>query len=201
MGGYGSGRSTGAATCEGCQNIDLAWLRPRGMLSPGRYSTLTWSVGGERIGSITLVAQQDGVRLLYRTKDGNGAPVEVNELVPFTYTPTMFGGQRQWFRCPRCYRRCRKIYGGRYFRCRRCNRLRYASQSEDATQRALSRAHKVAKRLHDRWGGTTVEEYEFPPKPPRMRWTTYQRLEEQYDRLQDRWGVAVMARFGRYLVK
>jgi hypothetical protein len=34
-----------------------------------------------------------------------------------------------------------------------------------------------------------------------MRWATYQRLEEQYDRPQNRWGVAIMARFGRYLVK
>src|SRR5262249_21797030 len=142
-----------------------------------------------------------GLRLLYRTKDGNGAPVEVNELAPFAYTPTRLGGQRQWFRCLKCYRRCRKIYGGRYFRCRLCYRLRYASQSEDKAQRAMRRADKVAKRLHDMWGGMTVEEYEFPPKPPRMRWATYQRLEEQYDRLQDRWGVAIMARFGRFLAK
>jgi hypothetical protein len=42
-----------------------------------------------------------------------------------------------------------------------------------------------------------VEEYEFPPKSPRMRWGTYWRLEEQFDRLQNRWGVTVMARFGR----
>jgi hypothetical protein len=171
------------------------------MLTPGRYSMLTFSVGGERIGSITLVAQQDGVRLLYRMKNDNGASVEVNELVPFAYTPSRFGGQRQWFRCLKCYRRCRKIYGGRYFRCRRCYRLRYASQSEDATQRALSRAHKIAKRLHDMWRGTTEEEYEFPPKPPRMRWATYQRLEEQYDRLQDRWGIAITARFGRHFAR
>ena len=119
----------------------------------------------------------------------------------FAFTPTRFGGQRQWFRCLKCYRRCRKLYGGRYFRCRRCYDLRYASQREDAAQRALSRAQKIAKRLHNMWGGTTEEEYEFPPKPPRMRWATYQRLEQQYDRLQNRWGVAIMSRFGRYLVK
>jgi hypothetical protein len=41
----------------------------------------------------------------------------------------------------------------------------------------LDRARKIAKRLHDRWGGVTEEEYEFPPKPPRMRWATYNRLE------------------------
>jgi len=84
------------------------------MLTPGRCSTLNWSLGGEQIGSITLAAQQDGVRLLYRMKDDNGASVEVNELVLFAYTPTRFGGQRQWFRCLKCYRRCRKIYGGRF---------------------------------------------------------------------------------------
>jgi hypothetical protein len=167
------------------------------MLTPGRISTLTWSLGGDRLGSITLAAQQDGVRLLYRMKDDNGAPVEVNELVRFAFTATRFGGQRQWFRCLKCHQRCRKIYGGRYFRCRRCYRLRYASQSEDVSQRALRRADKIAKRLHDMWRGTTVEEYEFPPKPPRMRWGTYRRLEQQFDRLQDRWGVTVMARFGR----
>src|SRR5262245_30199322 len=57
-----------------------------------------WSLGGDQIGSITLAAQQDGVRLLYHMKDANGARVEVNELVTFAYTPTRFGGQRQWFR-------------------------------------------------------------------------------------------------------
>jgi hypothetical protein len=56
------------------KNIDLAWLRRRGMLTPGCYSTLTWSLGGNRIGSITLVAQQDGVRLLYHMKNANGGP-------------------------------------------------------------------------------------------------------------------------------
>jgi hypothetical protein len=70
------------------------------MLTPGRYSTLTWSIGRERIGSITLAAQQAGVRLIYHTKNANGERVDVNELVPFTYTPTRFGGQRQWFCCP-----------------------------------------------------------------------------------------------------
>jgi hypothetical protein len=46
------------------------------------------------------------------------------------------------------------------------------------------------------WGGTTEAEYDFPPKPPRMRWATYQRLEAQYDELENRWAVGMMARFG-----
>jgi hypothetical protein len=115
MGGFGSGgrNATGAATCESCLSIDLAWLRRRGMLQLGRHSPLTWSLAGEQTGSI-MIAQHDGVRLRYQTKDRDGLPVDVNELVPFVYTPTRFGGRRQWLRCLKCGRGCRKIYGGRY---------------------------------------------------------------------------------------
>jgi hypothetical protein len=85
----------GPPTCEACLNIDLAWLRRRGMLQPGRFSTLTWSQFGEKIGSITLAAQSGGVRLVYRTKDRDGAPIEVNnELVIFVYLLPPAGRQR-----------------------------------------------------------------------------------------------------------
>ena len=91
-----------------------------------------------------------------------------------------------------------EVYGGRYFRCRPCYRLRYASQSEKADQRASDRARKIAKRLHDKWGGATEDEYDFPPKPPRMRWATYNRLEAQYDDPENRWALGIMTRFARY---
>ena len=167
------------------------------MLTPGRYSTLTWSQAGEQTGSITLIAQHDGVRLRYQTKDREGSPVDVNELVAFAFTPTRFGGHRQWLGCLKCGRRCRKILiGGRYFRCRLCHRLRYTSQREKPDQRASDRARKIAKRLHDKWGGATEEEYDFPPKPPRMRWATYNRLEAQYDEFENRRAIGAMARLG-----
>jgi hypothetical protein len=56
----------------------------------------------------------------------------------------------------------------------------------------------AAKRLHDKWGGVTEDEYDFPPKPPRMRWATYSRLEAQYDDLENRWALGIMTRFARY---
>jgi hypothetical protein len=74
------------------------------MLAPGRYSTLTWLQGGQETGSITLAAQHDGVRLIYRTKDSDGLPVKVDEFVAFSYTPSRFGGLRQWLRCLKCGR-------------------------------------------------------------------------------------------------
>ena len=67
----------------------------------------------------------------------------------------------------------------------------------------MQRADRIANRLHDMWGGKTKAEYDFPPKPKRMRWATYQRLLDQYDQLQNRWGIGMMslsfvARFSRF---
>jgi hypothetical protein len=114
VGGFGSGRRGygSAPTCEGTHSIDLACLRRRRMLEPGRISTLTWSIGGERLGEISLAAQTNGVRLLYNLTGRDGTKTSINELVPFAYTATMFGGRRRWLMCLKCGRRCRRIFGG-----------------------------------------------------------------------------------------
>ena len=202
MGGFGSGRYgfSSAGTCESRHSIDLAWLRRRGIVPPGWIggrTTLTWSRGGEKTGSIGVLVQDGGLRLTYAVTAHDGTKISVDELVPFAYTATRFGGQRQWLTCIKCGRFCRKIYGGRYFRCRQCHRLKYASQNEDSAQRAMQRANRIANRLHDMWGGKTKAEYDFPPKPKRMRWATYQRLLDQYDELQNRWGIGMMHMIGR----
>ena len=197
MGGIGSGRYSysGGPTCESARSIDLAWLRRRGMLKPGRYS-LTWSIRGEPAGSISMIAQAGGVHLLYWVTGSNGERSSVNEFVPFAYTPTRFGGRRQWLMCPKCGRRCRRIFGGRHFRCRQCDGLVYAPRNETSAQRAMHRADSIANRLHDMWKGTMKANWEFPPKPSRMRWKTYWRLKRQFDELQGRWMAGVMGRFG-----
>jgi hypothetical protein len=170
-------------------------LRRRGMLRPGRYS-VAWSHGGDPSGSISLVAQADGVRLLYWATGSNGQRTSVNELVPFRYTATRFGGRRQWLTCLRCGRRCCRLFGGRYFRCRQCHGLKYASRNENPVQRAMNRADRIANRLHDMWKGATKAKWEFPPKPSRMRWKTYRRLKARYERLQGQWTLGIMSRFG-----
>jgi hypothetical protein len=81
-----------APTCESTRSIDLAWLRRRGMLKPGRYS-LEWSSVSESAGSISIVAQANGLRLLYRITGQDGAKTLMDEFMPFAYTATMFGGR------------------------------------------------------------------------------------------------------------
>ena len=114
--------------------------------------------------------------LLFRHRSGPGSEWEdVKETVPLEWTPCNFGGVRPWFICPGvgCGRRVAVLYGpGRYFLCRHCYDLRYASQREDKTHRALRRAQKVRERLE---GSTNMRE-PFPEKPKGMHWRTYERL-------------------------
>ena len=96
----------------------------------------------------------------------------------------------QWLTCLKCRRRCRRIFGGRYFRCRQCHGLVYASTRAPAYQRAIDRAERLRKRAGGKRGAFDNEP--FPPKPKRMRWRTYRRLEEQYEELQWRWTASII---------
>jgi hypothetical protein len=76
-------------------------------------------------------------------------------------------------------------FGRRYFRCRQCYGLVYASTREPLHQRAIDRADRLRKCVVGVRGAFDGED--FPPKPPRTRWRTYWRLERQYEELQVRW--------------
>jgi hypothetical protein len=156
--------------------------------------TITSSQRGQKIGSIGYRVETGGLRLIYRTRPHGGEWRDVNELVPFVWTQTRFGGQRRWFQCLSCARRCRILYGGSRYRCRRCHGLKYESQYEPSYQRAVNQADKLRKRVGGERGA--FDEEPFPPKPKGMHWKTYRRLEERYDDLQSAWTVGVIQRFG-----
>lgn len=196
MGGFGSGRPGGFATLKTTdyRKIDLPWLNRRGILRSHASSTITWSRGGHRTGSISVACREEGLRVMYTVSPHNGAPFQVDEIIPWAWTDTAFGGRRRWFRCPRCKDRCATIYGGAYFRCRACHGLQHASKYEPAYDRAMERANRMRERLGDTQC-TAFDFDELPPKPKRMRWTTYKRLEADYAQLQRRWKVGVIRRF------
>jgi hypothetical protein len=120
--------------------------------------------------------------LSYRVRIGSGDWLDIREAVPIVYMPCRFGGTRSYFLCPNavsnvyCGRRVVKLYGvDRYFLCRHCYRLAYASQSEDALNRTLRRASKIRLRLAGKPGMAAG----FPSQPKGMWRRTYERLRDR----------------------
>jgi hypothetical protein len=121
-----------------------------------------WSL--ERLGSLEI-----------RTRDyWTGEPLKIDDKVYLAPSRSHFGGLRWWFLCPHLNRRVRTLYlprSGHHFWSRRAYELAYASQRETKYDGALRRACKLRLRL----GGDPADD-EYPDKPPRMRWATYDRL-------------------------
>ena len=99
----------------------------------------------------------------------------MTDSIAIVHLPCRFGGSRAYFICPGprgtdCGRRITKLHlSNRYFLCRHCTKLAYASQFENSWQRALRRANKLKQRL-----GIDVGIAEpFPEKPKGMWVRTY----------------------------
>ncbi len=179
MGGVGSGnwyRLDKKGTTDGCHTLDVRDLYRDGLLKTGSSFSTRWLRGDRQTGSISGFVYHDRVILSYRQRSGLGSEWEdVKEPISLEWTPCNFGGERPWFICPgaRCGRRVALLYGlGKYFLCRHCYDLRYESQREDKTHRALRRAQKIRQCL----GGSANIMEAFPEKPKGMHLKTYMRL-------------------------
>ena len=100
------------------------------------------------------------------------------DTIAIVHLPCRFGGSRAYFICPGprgtdCGRRTTKLHlSGRYFLCRHCTKLAYASQFETSWQRAVRRANKLKQRLDM---GVGLAE-PLPEKPKGMWARTYGHL-------------------------
>ena len=202
MGGYNSGRWGGRATVEatGCLRLDVnvvaravrEALEKAGAppLGPGRKPaamtfTWRWNRNGEAepFAEVEMALRFEGTagtaRLRYAIQHRSAATGFQDYTVALEAAPCRFGGWRWWWVCPAIWRRCAVLYlpnGGNRFLSRGAYRLAYRSQREDA----LGRAHLRLARIHKRLGGDyRCASDPLPPKPPRMRWATYERLAER----------------------
>ena len=181
MGCFGSGRPNGSgrAKVEGCRSLDVNRLHREGCLRAGWSGIWQWTRGGERVAWINLRAERDHLHLTYRARIGGGDWEDVAERARIVRVGCRYGGARPYVICPgvvngrACGRRVAKLYGpGRYFVCRHCNRLSYASQSEGYLDRALRRANTIRQRL----GGDPGMASPFPGRPKGMWRRSYERL-------------------------
>lgn len=181
MGGLGSGRPyRGKRTVDSCRSLDVNRLRKAGALTPRYIGVWNWSRNGQKVAAIGLIGSEGRIVLSYRVSVYGGESEDINEPVRVVWLACHFGGARPYFICPGvvdgqpCQRRVAKLYaGGRYFCCRCCYRLSYASQSEGRNDRARRRADKIRARLG------ADPDICFPDRPKGMWQTTYERLISQ----------------------
>lgn len=188
MGGFGSGRPRSGRrwTVESCASIDVNALRREGRLRPGLGTIVCLSPGDEHVG---VFADHEGLRLTRRLNI-TGKPADAHQTVGLVRRPCHLGGERPYFVCSGlgtghfCGRRVVKLYApGRYFLCRHCLGLAYASQNEDALGRAQLRASRTRKRI------TRDTDINAPLpflKPRHMHWRTFSRLHAEADQAQAR---------------
>lgn len=177
MGGYGSGRPGWHQKAEHLRSIDVNRLNKAGHLRPGNVGGWQWTCDGEKVASIGTRGEHGQLRLIFRTQSYGQDWQDTDEPIPITWVPCHHGGQRPYFQCPGvvngrwCGRRVGKLYlSGRYFLCRHCQRVAYASQSESRQDRLMRKANKRRAVLGDENG---IEGY--VKKPKGIHWATYWR--------------------------
>lgn len=140
-----------------------------------RAGHIHWQSGA---GITFFVLPGQGVQLAYQHKG-----IEIDPyLLPVVWTQPHYGGRRPWWLCPSCRRRCRVVYGDRYFACRRCQKLAYPSQNATDLDALYSAANKRIRAIRRRLGAPTGAFYEAtkPGKPKGMHAETFRRLHREY---------------------
>lgn len=180
MGGCGSGRQGsfgGKPETSDSIPLDIRKISREGLLVPGNSFSRRWLVNDRQVAGISIRVESQSVVLSYRTMSTDEV---VEQRVQTQTSPCHLGGERHWFTCPRCSKCVAVLYApGRYFACRQCGGLGYATQKQGAGDRASTKADKLRKRLG--WEAGILNGNGGKPKG--MHWATYWRIKSQHDAL------------------
>lgn len=177
MGGLGSGtwsRGDAKPRVESCLRLSVSKLYRWGYLAgDSQWFNITWRECGEPIGSIGGYGSRDDVRLVYTTGAASGEPKLWSYGIQLEWTPCNYGGCRPWFRCPACGDRVATLFGGKQFRCRKCQGLAYRSQTADYLNQALNKRERLEARFYNHNG--------MLYRPKGMHWKTFNRINAALD--------------------
>jgi hypothetical protein len=190
------------ARLESGLKLDINQLARRGFIRPGAARGpigIQWTSNytGEEIASGFIIADMSGSHQgWFRIKIGS-----LNQRIILVSAARHFGGRQWYFLCPDTHRRVSVLWmppGASNFACRQLwgQQVAYSSQF----QTAVDRAYRGKARINSRLcliGGFDSNEWALPPKPKWMRWRTYDRAVEKFDRYEeylDRSAFALVAR-------
>lgn len=168
---YGAGRPAYKCKCEHSLSLDIRDLWRRGLIRAGNTFGWSWYQGSDDpAASIRIQVPEPADRItLHFSNTSTGQSFCMP--ICLGMTPCSFGGRRTWLQCPVCGRKAAKVYyRHQRWACRTCQRLAYASQSEDRIGRIHRQRGKLEKRIGE------------DGKPKGMHWCTYERLQGKYFR-------------------
>jgi hypothetical protein len=139
------------------------------------------------------------VELIHLTRDEEEGDCVITDRIQLAWTAPTYGGRRWWFLCPRTGCRTTKLFlpnGGWHFWSRQAYGLGYACQREDQFGRLRRRAAMLNRQLGgEGWGTWNVP----PQKPKWMRWQTYERKYERWERVVEKADAEFAVRAARLL--
>ncbi len=169
---FGAGRPGWKRKAELSLAFDIREVAGRGLLVPGTAFNYTWTNSdGKQPGTIGVRITDDAERVImsYQWSVNGSVPQSVDCSIAIARTACFYGGNRPWFLCPKCGRRCGVLYfsgrGAGLYECRDCVKVTYASQCEDSLGRTWIKQSKIEARLVDGWH-----------RPKGMHRKTYERL-------------------------
>src|SRR3989344_9468487 len=143
-------------TAEGSNRLSIFWLKKNNFFPIGggwRYGGIKWTYGmsgNESSISFTITtngSEGDNIKLQYtHTNRQTDEKENMDYRVELATTPCRYGGKRYWFICPLskngryCGRRVGVLFGiGKWFGCRHCGDLTYASRKVSGRLKAFGR--------------------------------------------------------------
>jgi hypothetical protein len=166
--------------------LDLNRLARRGFIQPGgcKGGAISWSYDGKQVAWGVITADMcgaNGPHGWFRIQVGS-----LDQRITLVARPRHFGGHQWYFVCPYTKRHVSVLWmppGARDFACRQKwgRQVAYVSQFSTLTERAHQGQARIKSRLCS-IGGFDPSEWDLPPKPKWMRWRTYNRAMEKFDR-------------------
>lgn len=173
-------------TTDSALALDMARFAAAVDLTELCAGSWNWTFTSGRTSSIGYcVVPGEGVRLMY-TSDGR----DFNYIVKTTTTTPNYGGVRYWWLCPTCQKRCRIVYGGAVFTCRKCGNLTYetAQSGGDLLTTIDNRLYYLRRKLKGDWHFL----HGPGPRPKYMKQEKYAKLALEYINLRKMRGAALV---------
>jgi hypothetical protein len=181
--------------------LDINLLARRRLIAPGSATgphAIRWvNSNGEVIASGWISADMEG-----DTEGSLGIRIEeFDQRIPLVTLPRHYGGRQWFFVCPVTNRRASVLWlprGAQQFASRHAwpGRVAYRSQFMTPTDRAYLGKERIKRRLISE---LDPEAWDLPPKPKWMRWKTYHRLVDQFEKYEATLDAGALSRASRLI--